>query len=265
MFTNKPFTTTDVLGVPLFNGTIREAVTHLNAVCRSDSGRLNRCISATGAHGIVLANKNPALMAVLKNFYMNLCDGRPGMWISRLKGNREIQQCPGADFFESVMKTTANTPIKHYFCGGKPDIAKALKKSCAEKFNNYDVVGTYSPPFREMTDPEFQQLAESIKASQADVVWIGISTPKQEIFAAQLAAYIQVHFIITVGAAFDFHSSNLKRAPYLFSYLGIEWLYRLTKEPTRLYKRVLEIIPAYIWLNACELFTYLFAKKKEPS
>lgn len=262
MVIDKSFTTSDVLGVPLFAGTTQDAVDELVDICQSDSNRLNRCISATGAHGIVLANKNPEFMVILKNFYMNLCDGRPGMWIGRIKGNRKMRQCPGADFFECAMKKTVGKSINHYFCGGKPGVADALKNSCTKKFANHCVVGTYSPPFHEMTELEFQELANNINDANADVVWIGISTPKQEIFARKLAAYTKVHFIITVGAAFDFHSSSLKRAPYLFTYLGVEWLYRLIKEPARLYKRVLETIPAYLWLNMCELFNYLTEKRR---
>lgn len=260
--TKKHLNTIAILGVPIFCDSLDAAVEEVLRTCSSDAPKLNRCVSATGAHGIVVANKNADFMQILRNFYMNLCDGRPSMWIARLKGKTKITQCPGADFFEAVAIQSSGTDIKHYFCGGKPGVTAALKNSCAQKFNNHNVVGIHTPPFRDMTPAELTSLAADINEKKPDIVWIGISTPKQEIFAARLSPHIQVHFIATIGAAFDFHSNNLKRAPRLISRLGIEWLYRLAKDPLRLYRRTLEVIPAFILLNAHEYFINLFNKKR---
>jgi N-acetylglucosaminyldiphosphoundecaprenol N-acetyl-beta-D-mannosaminyltransferase len=100
-----------------------------------------------------------------------------------------------------------------------------------------------------MTDEEFTELGLAINASGANIVWIGLSTPKQEVFAATLSKYCQVDYIITVGAVFDFFTGNLKHAPLWIRNLGLEWFYRLLKEPRRLFLRYVEVVPMFIWLN----------------
>lgn len=173
----------------------------------------------------------------------------PIVWVGHLKGQKEMQRCTGLDTFQEVMTSTASYPIKHFFCGGKQGIALQLQEASSQKLGNANVVGTYSPPFTEMTYEEYAVLGAIINASGANVVWIGLSTPKQEIFAANLAKHVNVNYIITVGAVFDFFTGNLQRAPNWIQKFGLEWLYRLLKEPRRLFKRYAEIVPMFVWLN----------------
>lgn len=219
-----------------------------------DGTATNRLVSATSAHGLVFANKNAAFKNNLGHFYCNLPDGMPIVWVGKLKGFKQMQRCTGLDTFKEVMANTANFPIKHFFCGGKQGIALQLQEASSHKLNNANVVGTYSPPFREMSNEEFAVLGAMINASGANVVWIGLSTPKQEMFAANLAKHVNVNYIITVGAVFDFFTGNLQRAPNWIQKFGLEWLYRLLKEPRRLFKRYAEIVPMFIWLNIKAFF-----------
>jgi N-acetylglucosaminyldiphosphoundecaprenol N-acetyl-beta-D-mannosaminyltransferase len=215
----------------------------------------NRKVSATSAHGLVFASKNPDFKNTLDHFYYNLPDGMPIVWVGRLKGHRHMQRCSGVDMFEVVMKATAShNNIKHFFCGGKEGVAKQLQASSAKNLGNSNVVGTYSPPFRIMTDEEFAALGQEINNSGANIVWIGLSTPKQEVFAASLAKHCTVDYIITVGAVFDFFTGNLERAPRWIQNIGLEWFYRLLKEPRRLFSRYFEVVPGFIALNLKELF-----------
>jgi N-acetylglucosaminyldiphosphoundecaprenol N-acetyl-beta-D-mannosaminyltransferase len=116
-----------------------------------------------------------------------------------------------------------------------------------------------------MTDGELEELGNTINALDIDVVWIGISTPKQEFLADRLRKYARVHFIVTVGAAFDFHTGRVKQAPLWVQRNGLEWLFRLIQEPRRLYKRYFTIVPLFIWYNFQELviksFNLLFQKR----
>ena len=237
-----------ILNVKLYSKSISSFI----SLILSCNNQKNCIISATGAHGIITAQKNKKFNEILNNFYLNLPDGMPGVWIGRLKGAKKMERCYGPDVFREVMITTSNLPIKHYFCGGKEGIAEELKKVCEEKFNNHNVVGTYSPPFREMKDEELKVLANDINNKETDIVWIGLSTPKQEIFAKRLSSYSNVHFIITVGAAFDFHTGKVKQAPRWVQKAGLEWLFRLIMEPKRLWKRYFEIVPLFIWYNLLE-------------
>jgi N-acetylglucosaminyldiphosphoundecaprenol N-acetyl-beta-D-mannosaminyltransferase len=174
---------------------------------------------------------------------------------------KDMQRCYGPDVFEAFMTRSAGEPIRHFFCGGKEGVAEALKETSASRFGNRNVTGTFSPPFREMTDQEMSQLAENIHVSGAQVVWIGLSTPKQEIFAARLRQYTNVHLIITVGAVFDFYTGRARQAPRWMQRSGLEWFFRLSTEPRRLAGRYFEIVPKFIWFNIKEFIDFCISKK----
>lgn len=253
--------TVNILSIPIYAGNIETAVTSILEDLQHQPKSRNRCISATGAHGLVETHKNSNFKKLLSGFYWNLPDGMPTVWVGRLKGMKNMKRCYGPDFFEAFMKTSANKNLKHFFCGGKQGVAEKLKLISSLKFGNEQVTGVYCPPFREMTDDELAQLATKIKESGAKIVWIGLSTPKQELFADRLTKYVQVAYIITVGAAFDFHTGLLKQAPKWMQKLGLEWFFRLLMEPKRLFKRYFSIVPLFIWLNVKE-FVEFYAFKK---
>jgi len=253
----------EILGVPFYAKTIDAAVKEVIDVCGTDHLPKNYCISASGAHGLVEAAKNPHFKAILNNFHLNLPDGMPTVWIGRLKGAKEMQRCYGPDFFMKLIKSSATLPINHYFCGGKDGIADKLQLNCVERFGNSHGVGTFCPPFREMSDSEMKELGQNIKNAEVDIVWIGLSTPKQEKFALRLAEFTQTKFIITVGAAFDFHTDQVKQAPKWMQKSGLEWFFRLLMEPKRLFMRYFEIVPQFIWLNIKEFLEFCIAKSKD--
>ncbi|QXD14348.1 WecB/TagA/CpsF family glycosyltransferase [Rhodocaloribacter litoris] len=242
----------EVLGLPLFARDIPAAVALVVQGCLEAEGASPRCISATGAHGLVFAHANPDFHALLRRFYLNLPDGMPAVWVGRWKGARAMQRCYGPDFFAAVMEATAALPVRHFFCGGKEGVADRLREAVAEKFGNRNVVGTHCPPFRPLTDDEFAALGAEIDATGAHVVWIGISTPKQERFAAALARHTRARFIATVGAAFDFHIGAVPQAPAWVQRAGMEWFFRVLMEPRRLWRRYAGIVPAFIYLNLKE-------------
>lgn len=244
----------NVLNIPLYDQGMNAAIEHVLETCKN-SNKTNRCISATGAHGLIIAKKDPEFASILKGFHMNLPDGKPGAVVGRLKGARNMKQVTGPDFFRELMVASAGTAVKHFFCGGKEGVAEELQQSCEMNFHNKEVVGCYSPPFRKMNSEELDLLGKQINASGADVVWIGLSTPKQEYFAKSLSPYLKVHFIVTVGAAFDFHSGKLKEAPPVFKKMGLEWFFRLVLEPKRLWKRYFEIVPKFIYYSTLDLLT----------
>lgn len=241
---------TKILNIELFHKGLKDAVDIIIKNC--EKNKRNLCISATGAHGIIIAQKDEKFKKILNSFYANLPDGMPGVWVGRLKGAKEMERCYGPDFFKETIIATANKDIKHFFCGGKEGVAEELKKVCEEKFGNYNIVETYSPPFREMSDEELKELADRINSLNTNIVWIGLSTPKQEIFAYRLSKYANVNFICTVGAAFDFHTGKVKQAPKWVQKIGMEWFFRLMMEPKRLWRRYFEIVPLFIWYNFLE-------------
>lgn len=249
-----------VLNIPLHSGSMDSAVNEIIAICETDL-KASRPVSATGAHGLITAAKDQGFAAILRGFYLNLPDGMPTVWVGRLKGFSMMQRCYGPDVFAEVMRRTAGTSLRHFLCGGKEGVAEKLKEVCAHTFQNYGCVGTFCPPFRTLSAAEMYDLARTINCSHADIVWIGLSTPKQEIFARELATRVNVHFIITVGAAFDFHIGAVRQAPRFIQRAGMEWLFRLMMEPRRLYKRYMEIVPLFILYNIKELALSCFGRK----
>ncbi len=240
-----------VLDVNLFDRDIPTAVDWMLDQLSTGEKR-NRLISASGAHGLVTAQQDPEFRRVLSRFDLNLPDGMPAVWVGRWKGAKGMQRCYGPDFFQAVMDATRQLAVRHFLCGGKEGVAEALRRVCAERFGNPNVVGVFSPPFREMSDDEMKDLGENINTLEADIVWIGLSTPKQERFALRLAAFTNVYFICTVGAAFDFHTGGVRQAPRWMQRAGLEWFFRLLTEPKRLWRRYAKIVPLFIYYNLRE-------------
>jgi N-acetylglucosaminyldiphosphoundecaprenol N-acetyl-beta-D-mannosaminyltransferase len=220
-----------------------------------------RCISTTGAHGLVEAQKDPSFKNILSSFYLNLPDGMPLVWWGRLKGHATMDRCYGPDFFAAILQATSGLEVAHFFCGGKPGVAEALKQAVEFKFGNKRVSGTYSPPFSPMQEDDWENLVVKINESGAQIIWIGLSTPKQEKFAYELAKRVKVRYIITIGAAFDFHTGRLAQAPTWMQRSGLEWFYRLCKEPRRLWKRYIEIVPKFAIMAGVDLIKHYLRKR----
>lgn len=244
-----------VLDVSLYAKDIPSAIRTILSSCLNDE-KLSRCVSATGAHGMVFARKNKEFGQLLENFYLNLPDGMPGVWIGRIKGAKQMKRCYGPEFFKEMMIQSARLPITHYFCGGSSGVAEKLKKSVSGRFNNNNVAGIFCPPFLPVDQYDYDTLAKPINDANVNIVWIGLSTPKQEQFAYYLSKRIRVNYVIAVGAAFDFHIDKVRQAPPLIQKAGMEWLFRLIMEPGRLFKRYFEIVPMFIYYNLKELFSF---------
>lgn len=244
-----------VLNVSLFDLDMYQAYTQLHQVITSEAPKKSRLVSLTGAHGLVTANQDPAFKKMLDEFYWNLPDGKPGVWVGRLKGHTQMRQIPGPNFFELVIRRSADEPaIRHFFCGGKEGVADELMEVCTNEYGNQHIAGTFCPPFRDMSDAEMANLGQAIEDSGATVVWIGLGTPKQETFAHRLKKFTRTQFIITVGAAFDFHTGRVKYAPNWMLHLGLGWLYRTVMEPKRLAGRYAQVIPLFFYYNLKSFF-----------
>lgn len=237
----------NILSVPIYAGTIEKAVQDISS---KHGKKENHLVSATGAHGLIEAHKNAKFRKILQEFYLNLPDGMPNVWIGKWKGAKNMKRCYGPDFFKHlIINTSQNSKIKHFLCGGKEGVAEELKEVCEMQFGNNNVCGICCPAFLPVEHYDYKQLAYEINEVQASIVWIGLSTPKQEEFAYYLSRYTTVDFIICVGAAFDFHTNKVRQAPSWMQNSGLEWFFRFLIEPRRLYRRYFEIVPKYLYLN----------------
>jgi N-acetylglucosaminyldiphosphoundecaprenol N-acetyl-beta-D-mannosaminyltransferase len=234
-----------ILNIPIYSQEMSRLISDIVRQCQGKK-KQNLVVTATGAHGLVTAKRDKEFAKLLGSSYANLPDGVPLVWMGRIKGAKQMQRCYGPDFFKFMMLRSAGKNIRHFLCGGKLGVADDLKKVCTQKFHNQHVVGTFSPPFSEMRDCEIKKLAREINKKRVDIVWIGISTPKQEKLAYRLSCYAKVNFIVTVGAAFDFHTGRVREAPRFMQNIGLEWFLRLAIEPKRLWKRYIDVVPKFI-------------------
>lgn len=251
-----------VLDIPLYDKGLVQSVREVIEDCISNPLKCSRCISASDAHVLILTKLNKNFCEILQKFHSNLPDGMPSVWIGKLKGAKEISRCYGPDFFREIIINSSNKKIKHYLYGGKEGIASRLKEVCEQKYNNHNIVGVGTPPFRDLTQAEILELADDINKKQVNILWIGLSTPKQHFLAQKLAPLIMVHYIIVVGAAFDFHTGNVRQAPRWIQRSGLEWLFRLCVEPKRLFFRYAKTVPLFLFFNLIEFVKWNFRKNK---
>lgn len=219
-----------------------------------------RCLFPTGVHGIVTAQDDPAFLVVLDGAAYTVCDGMPLVYLARLRGARDAGRAFGPSVMLSVLERTAQGGARHFFYGGEPGVAEELAGKMRERFPGLEVVGTCAPPFRELTPREEDDVAARINASGADVVWVGLSTPKQERWAATMQPRLDVKLICAVGAAFDYNRGAIRPAPEWMRRLALEWLFRLIQEPRRLWRRYLAIVPRFLWLAALETLSLRFRR-----
>jgi N-acetylglucosaminyldiphosphoundecaprenol N-acetyl-beta-D-mannosaminyltransferase len=196
-------------------------------------------VCVTGAHGVTESLSDPMLRAVHNGSGMTVPDGMPMVWAGRFAGLREIGHVRGADLMMAVLEESARRGWRNYFYGGGEGVAETLVARLKERIPGLISVGTYCPPFRELSAAEDDEIVRVINAATADLVWVGLSTPKQERWMAAHRDRLEASVLIGVGAAFDMHAGLLPQAPQLVQRLGMEWLYRLLKEPRRLWRRYL--------------------------
>jgi N-acetylglucosaminyldiphosphoundecaprenol N-acetyl-beta-D-mannosaminyltransferase len=226
-----------------------------SAVRRVLSASERKCeyLCPTGVHGVIEAQSDPDLRRTLNRAAFNVPDGMPIVVFSRLFGCTEIERAFGPDVMLSILEDSADLGVRHFFYGGREGVAVQLAETLKARFPGLIVAGSYCPPFRPLTEHEKSHVAGLINASGADVVWVGLSTPKQELWIADMRHRISVKLLCAVGAAFDYHTGSIREAPLWMKKSALEWLFRLLQEPGRLWRRYAEIVPKFLILITLQL------------
>jgi exopolysaccharide biosynthesis WecB/TagA/CpsF family protein len=173
-------------------------------------------------------------------------DGQPIVNRIQKAGFVKAERIAGPDFMETMFSSTMDGKLSHFFYGSSEETIELLKEKLPKRFPGMDIRGFYSPPYRELTPEEDDEVIEMLNASGADFIWIGLGAPKQEKWMA--AHEGKVHGVMLgVGAGFNFFAGNIKRAPMWVRKIGMEWLYRLFQDPKRLLKRYLVSNAKFIW------------------
>ena len=232
-----------MLGVPLSAGHDGDAV---DEVTRWVTEREPGYAIFRDVHGIMESQRNPDVLAAHLRARLIACDGTPLVWASRWAGVRSAERVYGPDFMLEMCARAEVEGWKSFFYGGKPGVAEKLAGQLRERFPELQTVGSYSPPFRPLTPDEDGDVIKMIDDSGADLVWVGLSTPKQELWMADHVGRLQAPALLGVGAAFDFLTGEVRQAPRWIHRTGLEWVFRMAMEPRRLGRRYLKNNPAFL-------------------
>jgi N-acetylglucosaminyldiphosphoundecaprenol N-acetyl-beta-D-mannosaminyltransferase len=250
-----------ILGVPVHLVDLPHAVDHIVARARDDRAHT---VFVRDVASLMLAVDDPHLRALHNHASLVVPDGAPLVLACRLEGHgATVGRVPGADLVDAVCRASIQNGQRHYFFGGKPGVAERMVTQLQARHPGLAVVGTFSPPMRDL-DADFrfngETLAELdiIRAANPDFIWVGISSPKQEYWMSQAAPLLAHGVCLGVGAAFDFHSGEIQRAPRWMRNNGLEWLHRLISEPRRLWRRYLVLAPRFVMLYAGERIARTF-------
>jgi N-acetylglucosaminyldiphosphoundecaprenol N-acetyl-beta-D-mannosaminyltransferase len=224
----------------------------LAQISRAIAGRQKGYVCVTGVHGVSVAQSDPEFRQILNRAFLCTPDGMPLVWVGRWQGQKQMDRVYGPDLMLAVMELSEKTGWRHFFYGGANGTAQLLKSKLLEKFPKLQIVGIGEPPFRPLNQDEQQKLREEIRAAKPDILWIGLSTPKQERFMAEYLTQLDTTLMIGVGAAFDFHAGTVRQAPRWMQRSGLEWFFRLCCEPRRLWKRYLTNNPLFVARIFCQ-------------
>lgn len=216
----------------------------VQAVLDAVRGELATQVHLCNAYTLSLAAEDPELSEALQRSDLNLPDGAPVAWLGRRKGTEGPVR--GPTLMAAVVRAGEPQALRHYLYGAAPTVAARLKDELVRMAPRCQVVGFESPDYGALTDTDVLDLAARLEATDAQIVWIGLGTPKQDHLVPRLAAHTRCT-IVPVGAAFDFLTGNIPQAPMWLHGTGLEWAYRLWREPRRLWRRYMLGNPKFIW------------------
>ena len=221
--------------------------------------RQRHYVCVTGVHGVMESQRDRKLLQTHAGAGLVTPDGMPLLWIGRLRGFKHMERVYGPDLMLRLCERSVPSGHRHYLYGGGEGVADRLSEKLRERFPGIHIVGTASPPFRTLTAEEDHEVVRRINAARPDIVWVGLSTPKQERWMEAHRDRLEAAVLIGVGAAFDFHSGSKRQAPRWIQRSGLEWLFRLAHEPRRLWRRYLVNNTGFVFLllaEACGLKRY---------
>jgi N-acetylglucosaminyldiphosphoundecaprenol N-acetyl-beta-D-mannosaminyltransferase len=191
--------------------------------------------------------EDPELRDAVLGSSLTVPDGQPLVWAMNALGHELPHRVYGPDLMARYCEHAATTGARMFLYGGRDqDALVQLGLKLRTRFRGVHIVGGYVPPFRPLTAEEEDAVVDEINASGADVVWVGIGVPKQEKWMARMRDRLDAPVLVGVGAAFDFHAGLVPQAPGWMQRTGLEWAYRLSREPRRLWKRYLRYNPRFV-------------------
>lgn len=242
-----PFPSYDVLGVPISVTTPHKTAT---AIEQWRDDRQGRFICIRDVPSLMVIRDDPQMARLHHEAAIVTPDGSPIALIGRMRGLPVRRTC-GPDLLDFMCSRSPETGLSHYFYGGKDGVAEELAKRMEAKYPGIRIAGYESPPFAPLGARADEATLNRLRNSGADVIWVGMSSPKQDVWMQRHYRHLP-QTLIGVGAAFDFHTGAVRRAPPIMQKAMLEWLFRLCQEPKRLWRRYLVLAPKFVLLNLAE-------------
>jgi len=233
----------NVLGVEIDAVNMEGALARI--VQEIDSGRKGYVCMA-GVHGVMETQRDPELAKAFAGAALVVPDGMPTVWVGRHQGQAAMERVAGPDLMLEVIRREEFRNCSHFLYGGKPGVAQELRDALIRRFPGASIVGIYTPPFHPLSEAEERDFVGMVNALKPDIVWVGISTPKQERFMMRYLPQLDTKLMFGVGAAFDFHTGRIQDCADWIKRWGLQWLDRLRQDPKHLWKRSLRNNPAFV-------------------
>ena len=219
------------------------------------------CLSSV--HPIIEAQRNPEYLQILNGAAFNFPDGMPLTWIGRIQGHANMDRVFGPEFMLEMCRLSEQRGYRNFLYGGHEGTTAQLRHSLQQRFPRLQIVGAYTPPFRDLTAEEEEHLIATVCEARPHILWVGIGAPKQDRFMAQFVDRLNVPLMAGVGAAFDFHTGRIRDCSEWLKRAGLQWAHRLIQDPKRLWKRYALANTAFLWHVAWQLSGLRSAPKRQ--
>jgi N-acetylglucosaminyldiphosphoundecaprenol N-acetyl-beta-D-mannosaminyltransferase len=250
----------EVLGIPLAVSDYEQVMDWMDAlIAAGERGYM----TAAAVNLVMSAREDPRTYAAVRAATLAVPDGQPLVWALHALGHTRATRVYGPDLMAHYCARAARAGTPMYLYGGRsPEALALLERRLGERFPGLRIVGGFSPPFRALTEEEENRALADIDGSGAAVVWVGTGQPKQELWMHDVRSRLFAPLLVGVGAAFDFHAGLVPQAPGWMQQNGLEWTYRLSREPRRLWRRYARYNPRFVGGFARQYARHRLARRR---
>lgn len=202
---------------------------------------------------IMECRKDALVLTSVNSANLATPDGMAVVWIGRLLGHKNIRRVYGPDLMQNICDISVKKGYQNYFFGSTQNTLDKLQEKLSKQYPGLNINGSFSPPFRQLTAEEDEKIVEEINLKDPDIIWVGLGSPKQDLWMYEHRDRINAPVMIGVGAAFDFIAGTKRQAPVWMRNSGLEWLFRLITEPKRLWRRYLIDYPLFVYYLLVEV------------
>jgi N-acetylglucosaminyldiphosphoundecaprenol N-acetyl-beta-D-mannosaminyltransferase len=246
----EPIPRLNILGVGISVLTLPQAVAQISGWIEQPA---RQYVSVCTVHTVMECQRDEMMRRAVNGAGLATPDGMPLVWLGRQQGQGQVGRVYGPDLMLAMCEASLTRGHKHYFYGGAAGIPERLAETLQQRFPGLQVAGAYSPPFKPLSPAAEAEIAANINQTGPDIIWVGLGTPKQDLWMFRQRPHLTAPVLIGVGAAFDFHTGHIPQAPRWMQRSGLEWLFRLIQEPGRLWYRYLVYNPLFVVLLAAQM------------